>query len=110
MTESAVYGLLTITWVFVMCSIVYRWCFMECVNSYKLLVSIYMVLQAAMSPPWSCTKLITFCVLVQMGTGGCVCVGHQCLFSPAKFFHQLVNLEIGNAFNFLNRVFLGIVF
>jgi hypothetical protein len=61
-----------------------------------------MVLQAAMSPPLLCTKLITFCVLVQMGTGGCVCVcvcvGHQCLFSPAKCFHQLVALEVENAF------------
>jgi hypothetical protein len=40
----------------------------------------------------------------------CVCVGHQCLFSPAKFFHRLVNLEIENAIFFLNRVSLGIVF
>jgi hypothetical protein len=70
-------------------------------------MSVYMFLQTAMSPAWSCTKLITFCVLVQMGGCVCVCVGHQCLFSPAKFFHQLVNLEIENAL-FLNTIFLGI--
>lgn len=92
MTESAVYGQLTITWVFVMCSIVYRW-YMECVNSYKLLpVGIYGLTSCNESSLIMHQTHYFLCV----GANGywwvcvCVCVGHQCLFVfPSQMFSSV---------------------